>query len=77
MLGIEGNVRVHVETETWRAFVFCFFSCLFVLLFIFWLHPTASGILVPWPEIKHAPPALEVRSLTQWTTRELLKCGEF
>lgn len=59
MLGIEGTFRVHVETETWRAFGFCFF----VSLFIFWPYPTAGGILVPWPGIKHAPPALEVRRL--------------
>ena len=34
--------------------------------FIFWLHCAALGILVPWPGIKHVPPAVN-----QWTTREI------
>ena len=33
----------------------------------------AYGILVLWPGIKPAPPALEVRSLNHWSAREVLK----
>ena len=48
------------------------FLVLFVYLFIyFWLYPTACRILVPWPGIEPAPPALEARSLNHWTTREV------
>ena len=32
------------------------------MLFVFWLHCTACGILVPWPGSQPAPTALEVRS---------------
>ena len=41
-------------------------------LFIFRPHCTACGILVPWPGIQPAPPALEARGLHHWTTREVL-----
>ena len=34
---------------------------------------TAHGILVPQPGIEPVPPALEARSLTHWTTREVPK----
>ena len=30
------------------------------------------GMLVPGPGIRHAPPALEVRSLNHWTTKGIL-----
>ena len=43
------------------------------LLFLFWLLQMACGILVPWPEIKPAPPASEGWNLNHWTTREVLK----
>ena len=38
---------------------------------LFWPHRTTCGILVPWPENKPIPLALEARSLNQWTTREV------
>ena len=38
---------------------FFFFSC--------W---AACGILVPWPEIEPAPPALEGQNLNHWTARK-------
>ena len=46
-----------------------------------WVSCIAGGIftdwatreaLIPWPEIKHRPPALGMRSLCHWTTREVL-----
>ena len=39
--------------------------------FIFWPHWVACGILVPQPGIELAPPALAVKSLNHWTTREV------
>ena len=42
----------------------CFYVCLFVFFLTFWLHPTACGILVPWPGIKPTPSTLEGRVLT-------------
>ena len=39
--------------------------------FLFWPHHAACGILVPQPGIEPESPALEVRSLNQWTTREV------
>ena len=44
-------------------------SGLFIYLFIFGCE--ACGILVPWPEIKPVPLALEAQSLNHWTTREI------
>ena len=41
------------------------------LIFFFWLHRVAWGILVPRPWIQPGPHALEVKSLTHWTTREV------
>ena len=41
----------------------------FIYLFIFGCE--ACGILVPWPEIKPVPLALEAQSLNHWTTREI------
>ena len=38
--------------------------------FFFRLCSMAYGILVPQPGIEPMPPALEVRSLNQWTTRK-------
>ena len=37
----------------------------------FCLFCAACRILVPWSEIKPAPPALEAQSLNHWTTREV------
>ena len=37
---------------------------------VFWLCPTACGILVPWPGIERAPPALGTWSLIHCATRE-------
>ena len=39
--------------------------------FIFWLCHAACGILVTWPGIEPAPPALEAQSLNHRTTREI------
>lgn len=45
---------------------------LFVSLFlVFWPCGVACGISVPQSGIKPAPPAVEVLSLNQWTTREV------
>ena len=44
------------------------FVCLFL---VFWPHHAACGILVPLPRIEPAPPAVKVRSLNHWTTREI------
>ena len=41
------------------------------LLFFFWPHHVACGILVPQPGIKPVPPALGVQSLNHWTSREV------
>ena len=54
------------ESLGWNYFL----SGLFVL-FWFWPHCMACGILVPWPGIKPAPLALEAQSLNHWTTREV------
>ena len=43
----------------------------FYLFFIFWLHHEACRILVPRPGIEPTPPAVEVRSLNCWATREV------
>ena len=40
-------------------------------LFIFWLHFTACGILVPWPGIEPGPTAVKAPSLNHWTAREI------
>ena len=39
----------------------------------FWLCCTARGILVPWPGIEPAPPALEAQSLNPCTARDVPK----
>ena len=41
------------------------------LFFYFWLHHAACGILIPRPGTEPMPPAVEVRSLNHWTTREV------
>ena len=38
---------------------------------VFWPHHAACGILVAQPGIEPAPPALELRSLNHWGTREV------
>ena len=43
-----------------------------VLFFTFWLCPTERGILLLWPGIEPAPPALEAWSLNHWTTEKSL-----
>ena len=54
----------------------CFLPWLFVslllsfCLFVFLLHWAACEILVPQPEIKPTPPAVEVQSPNHWTNRE-------
>ena len=55
----------------------CFLTWLFVSLLLsfclfvcFLLHWAACEILVPQPEIKPTPPAMEVQSPNHWTNRE-------
>ena len=45
-----------------------------VLEGFFWLHCTACWILVPQPEIKPMPLAVEVWILNHWATREEYFC---
>ena len=40
------------------------------VLFCFWLHHVACGILFPRPGIEPSPPAVEVQSLNHWIARE-------
>ena len=40
-------------------------------VFFFLLHRVACEILVPWPGIKPAPPALEAWGLCHWMAREV------
>ena len=45
-----------------------------IFFFFFLVTPLeACGILLPWPRIKPAPPALEAWSLNHWTTKEKSK----
>ena len=46
----------------------------FILLYLFWPHHMACGILVPLPRIKLIPPALEAQSLNHWTTNKVQMC---
>ena len=46
-------------------------SIFFLILFSFWLHWEACGILDPPQGIKPAQPALEVQSLNHWNAREV------
>ena len=41
------------------------------ILFYFWPHCVACGILFPWPGIEPTPPALEAWSPNHWTAREV------
>ena len=43
--------------------------------FLFWLHHTACGILVPWPGIEPVPHAVEVQHPNHWTAREVPESG--
>ena len=58
---------ISVIYEILRVGIFIPFECrkfkLLLLLFFFWPHHTACGILVPRPGIEPAPPALEAWSL--------------
>ena len=47
----------------WNIFKNTISSPIFFFSFIFWPHPVACGILVPWPGIEPMPPALEAGSL--------------
>ena len=42
-----------------------------MIFFSFRPHHLACGILVPRPEIKPWPPAVEARSLNRWTASEV------
>ena len=53
----------------WPPLYFCNFY--FSYYFLFWLHCTACGILIPQPEIKPMLPPLEVQRLNHWTAREV------
>ena len=46
---------------------------LLLLLLLFWLCPTACGILIPLQGIDPHPPALEAWRLSLQTTREVLE----
>ena len=47
-------------------------NCLFCFIFIyFYALAAACGILVPQPGIEPALPAVEVQSLSHWTTGEV------
>ena len=50
---------------------FTFLNIAYQVLFFFWPHCMACGILVPQPGIKPVPPAVEVQSPNHWTTREV------
>ena len=39
--------------------------------FFFWLLRVTCRILVLWPGIEHMPPAVEMQSPNQWTTKEV------
>ena len=45
--------------------------CILGLFVFFWLPRAACGVLVPWPGIEPAPPAVEAWSLNHWGTREV------
>ena len=47
--------------------------CRVFYLFVgyFWLCQAACRVLVPWPRVTPAPPALEAQSLSRWTTSEV------
>ena len=47
------------------------------VVFFFWLHHAACGILVPPPGIEPVPPAVEAWSLNHWTAREVPGQGSF
>ena len=53
----------------------CFFllksAVIYLFVYLFWLPLMACGILVSWPGIEPAPPAVEVWSLNHWTSREV------
>ena len=42
-------------------------------VYLFWPHFTTCEILVPLPEIKRRPSAVETWSPNHWTTREVLR----
>ena len=48
----------------------CMLLFCFVLVFCFWPHRAAWGILVPRPGMEPVPRAVAVRSPNHWTTRE-------
>ena len=47
-------------------------SSLLPFTYLFWSYHEACGILVPWPGVEPAPPALEVQSLKHWTAKKSL-----
>ena len=55
---------VHPKNNT------CIIKCHFFFLIV-WLRCAACGNLFPEPGVQPAPPALEVKSLNQWTSREI------
>ena len=42
------------------------------LIFFFWPHPVACGVLVPRPGMEPGPPSVEAQSPNHWTAREVL-----
>ena len=73
-----------VAMVNWRAQIcaksplFKYFSSLkketIIIINHFWRHHVAYRILVPRQGIETVPPALEVKNLNHWTTREVPKC---
>ena len=60
----------HICSTYVIAWIFCSKKVETRRTFFFWPHPTAWGILGPWPGIKPVPPAVGAQSPNYWTTRE-------
>ena len=55
--------------QAWRRWRTTF-VCLFNLIYLFWAHHTACGILVPQPGIEPRPFGMKAQSPNHWTARE-------
>ena len=58
-------------TYIFFSYLFFFKSCNPPPTPAFWPHLNTCGILVPQPDIKPVPPAMEVQSINHWNTREV------
>ena len=56
---------------SWRLWIHSTHFIFFYFYLFIWPCLGACGILVPWPGIIPTPPAVEVWSLNQWTSREV------